>query len=216
MSRTVTGSLLKAMRQLLNPSSRRPPAGAPITAPEDGRIGIREDPDKIAREYAATLLVEARDELNRADQKAAILLAAVGVGVGAILAGLISADWHPSMLGLPWAGIWTLGALAVLAGVVVLVWAIYPRTTRGRYDEASLFYFRQAARVGSVDDLERELRRSSENTFRRSADQVWRISQVVESKYRAVSIAIWLIVPGSLVCLASAVLSEVFTSSAGN
>lgn len=181
----------------------------PLSAARSGQLEtlVRTDPEEVARQYAATLLAEARDELTRADQKASIMLAAAGVAVGGVVAGMISSGWTPSRLAFPWSMGWVIGAAISLIGVLALVVAIYPRTTRGKDDEAQLFYFGHAAKVRTVDELAAELRRSSTNTFQRSADQLWRVSQVVTDKYRLVRVSIWLLCVGALTCLSSSVLS---------
>lgn len=163
------------------------------------------DPDKAAHEYAVTLLTEARDELARADQKASILLAATSVGIGTLIAGILSARWNPSLLRSPWNFIWMAGALAALAGVGALVWAIYPRTTHGHDDDSLLFYFGQAGDTESVADLARQLRDSARFTFERTADQLWRISQLVNTKYRAVRWGVRLLVLGGALIIAGSI-----------
>jgi hypothetical protein len=164
--------------------------------------------DDAAREYAATLLAEARDELQRADQKASILLAAAGVAIGTVLAGILSAGWSPSLLRSPWDVLWEAGAVATLGGIGALIWAIYPRTTHGRNDDSRLFYFGQAGNTESVADLERELRKSSGSHFERSADQLWRVSRVVNTKYRAVRWGVRLLVLGGALILGGSVGSS--------
>ena len=44
------------------------------------------------------LLAETREELHRAEGKAAMLFAIFGIGFGAVLAGIIAGDWKPSDL----------------------------------------------------------------------------------------------------------------------
>ena len=44
------------------------------------------------------MLAEARAEVNAADQKASLVLAALGVGFGAVVGGLLARDWEPSDL----------------------------------------------------------------------------------------------------------------------
>jgi hypothetical protein len=178
---------------------RRAPASS--AGPSQVETVIRTDPEEVAREYAATLLGEARDELTRADQKASILLAAAGVAIGAIVASMVSSGWTPGRLALPWSVVWVVGSAIGLFGVLALVVAIYPRTTRGKDDEAQLFYFGHAAKVRTVEELAAELRRSSANTFQRTADQLWRVSQVVTTKYSLVRVSIWLLSVGGLTCL---------------
>src|SRR5260370_8167133 len=57
--------------------------------------------DDHARQYAAFLLVQAREELIRVDTKASIMLAAVGVALGVVLGDLVSRSWSPFRLPLP-------------------------------------------------------------------------------------------------------------------
>jgi hypothetical protein len=154
------------------------------------------------------LLAEARDELTRADQKASILLAAAFVSIGAVVGGVIASGWKPTSLGSPWGVVWQLGAGAAVAGTAALILAVYPRTRHGFDDEAQLFYFGHAARISTIGDLAVELRRSSEHTFTRSADQLWRISRVVTEKYRLVRIAIWLLGAGAITTLTSSLLGS--------
>lgn len=45
-----------------------------------------------------TLLAEARDDIPHADQKAGVLLAALGVGFAVVLGGQISSAWAPTAL----------------------------------------------------------------------------------------------------------------------
>ena len=182
--------LLRVLDRAVNGRAR----GTPDVAQE---LVVQPDPDEVARQYSSTLLAEARDELTRADQKASILLAAAGVVIGAILAGMISAGWTPTAYSWPWNAVWIAGAASGLLGIAFLVKAVYPRTRRGRDDEAQLFYFRHAAAITSVDELTAELRRSSQRTFERSADQLWRVSQIVGMKYAAVRIGIWLLSAGA-------------------
>jgi len=44
---------------------------------------------------AETMLREAREELSRADGKSSLLLAAVGVVVGAVAAAVVAGEWSP-------------------------------------------------------------------------------------------------------------------------
>ena len=52
-------------------------------------------PDEAILLYTTSLLSSAREEIDRADSKASILLAASGVATGALLAGLMAGNWTP-------------------------------------------------------------------------------------------------------------------------
>ena len=73
------------------------------------------------------LLAEAREELNRADNKASMLFALFGIGFGAVLAGIIAGDWKPSGLAVGAEVVWWLGAGAAVAALVALGAAVWPR-----------------------------------------------------------------------------------------
>ncbi len=176
-----------------------------VVAPE---VTTHRDSEEIARDFAVTLLTEARDELTRADQKASILLAGTTVAIGAVVSGMIASGWRPDELTPPWSLVWQAGGALGLAGTSALVAAVYPRTRHGVDDEAQLFYFGHAARIATVSDLARELRRSSEDTFTRSADQLWRISRVVTTKYRFVRAAIWLLAVATILTLSGSILGS--------
>ena len=57
---------------------------------------LNSDPQVL--EYGIALLDATREELVRADSKAALLLAGAGVGVSALLNGLMSGRWTPTVL----------------------------------------------------------------------------------------------------------------------
>ena len=99
--------------------------------------------NEAASKVGGAILAETRAEIDRADQKASILLAGVGVAIGAILAGLIPAHWSPSDLGSPWQWIWWLGVAATAVGIVFLLAAVYPRIG-GKPVSKQLNYFGDA------------------------------------------------------------------------
>ncbi len=73
------------------------------------------------------LLAETREELHRADGKAAMLFAIFGISFGAVLAGLIAGDWSPRDLAAGAQVVWWLGAVAAVAALVALSAAVWPR-----------------------------------------------------------------------------------------
>lgn len=91
------------------------------------RMFRRDESDHI--KLASQILREAREELGRADGKAGLLLAAAGVGIGAVLAGLLAQDWDPAKLHDSVEWLWWIGTIAGLCGPVALSCAVWPRTT---------------------------------------------------------------------------------------
>lgn len=80
-------------------------------------------------ELGKTILREAREELARADGKASILLAAIGVVIGAIFAAILGGSWRPHHLDNNIEWLWWVGAVVGLAGATVFGSAVFPRTT---------------------------------------------------------------------------------------
>jgi len=163
--------------------------------------GNGESPEEA---LAEVLLDEGREELNRADAKASILLSAAGVIYAALIAGVLAGTWtphklhhHPATEVAFWAGL----AVGVL-GLALLAWAVLPRVRHtGRRE--SLAYFghvvmfnesRWAIRTTSrqhrdergKQDLNAAIRAASAGRFDRTVDQVWTISHIVDRKYRRI------------------------------
>lgn len=157
--------------------------------------------------YGTQLLQETREELNRADTKAQVLLGIVGIGLGAVIGGLLAGSWSPFRLSNNIEWLWWAGATAALASVVVLARAVYPRLDRRKRSDAVMYYadvlhFESAAAVSSA------LRRSSTLDLERIADQLHRVSQIVSRKYRLIRWGFWLLLSG-MVATMSAVLINV-------
>ncbi len=155
---------------------------------------------KQAEEHAKGLgdqiLLEAREELDRADQKASILLAAVGVTVGAILAGLIPARWSPHTLGWPLEAVWWVGLAFVVGGVASLILAIFPRLGVSSKPEA-MFSYGDACRMETPAAVRECLIKTAEHELDRTVDQVFVVSRIVRRKYLLIRVAMGMMVVGS-------------------
>jgi Pycsar effector protein len=130
-----------------------------------------------------------REELTRADTKASLFLAALGVVIGALLAALLSSDWSPAELNNSVEWLWWLGILCCAGAVVLLATAIYPRTKRQLKATGSnsakigpSFYYGDIEKLSS-QELQKAISDISEETA--IIDQLISISQIVGYKYRA-------------------------------
>ena len=115
-------------------------------------VAVLEDPASMLTRH---LLAETREELNRADGKAAMLFAIFGIAFGAVLAGIIAGDWTPRELAAGAQVVWWLGALAAVAALVALSAAVWPRVdsdhTSGRvtyFAHVAGYRTREALREG--------------------------------------------------------------------
>src|SRR5262245_8921031 len=97
------------------PQSSHAQSSSPPPAPSPS-YGDPSAPGEDRTTYLVDLLKEAREELARADSKAALLLAATGVAVGALLAGLIGGKWMPFSLDNRVEWLWWFGVASVASG----------------------------------------------------------------------------------------------------
>ena len=78
-------------------------------------------------EAASRLLAELRTEISRADSKAAVVVAALGMSAGVISAVLVGQDWTPDKLSRPGASLWWIGAALLTAALLSLSLVVLPR-----------------------------------------------------------------------------------------
>jgi hypothetical protein len=134
------------------------------------------------------ILEEARTEVSYADHKASMVLAALGIGFGAVLGGLLAGDWSPSNL--PGWGevLWWTGAALATASVTSAATAVWPRYRPTRQEEP-VAYWAHVARFSSYEELCRHLDRHPSPAADRTRRQMWEISLIVTKKYRYVRAA---------------------------
>lgn len=144
--------------------------------------------------YVAKLLRETREELTRADSKAATLFAAVGVTVAVVIGAAASSSADFADLDTKWQVGITAAAVVQAAGLVFLAKALYPSTKKplrgpvhyygdvvGYLDvsgTADLAALRQAAEQVSADTVARDL------------EQFAILAGVVQRKYRFIKLGL--------------------------
>ncbi|QYC44119.1 hypothetical protein Nocox_32740 [Nonomuraea coxensis DSM 45129] len=148
------------------------------------------------RAYARQMLAETREELNRADAKAQVLLGIVGVGLGAVTGGLLAGSWSPFRLSDSVEWLWWAGVASAVASVLVLARAVYPRLDRRRRRDDAVMYYADVLRFDSAAELSRALAGSSAMGLERLADQLHRVSAIVGQKYRLIRWGFWLLLAG--------------------
>jgi hypothetical protein len=152
------------------------------------------------------LLTEAREELNRADNKASMLLAIFGVGFGAVLAGVVAGNWKPSDLTAGAEVVWWLGASAAAAALVAVGAAVWPRVS-SEHATGRITYFAHVAGYRTREALHEAIERQSETDAERPIEQLRAISSIVMRKYRLVQLGLVLYGLGVLACVLSAIAS---------
>jgi hypothetical protein len=110
------------------------------------------------------LLADLRTEIARADSKASVLVAALGMTAGVFSGLLAGRDWAPSALSAPGTAVWWAGAASLALSLFALLLAVLPRYRLGTWVPGQpLSYFgdiQQAIRHGCLEaaltDTERD------------------------------------------------------------
>jgi MFS family permease len=162
--------------------------GSLVTKEVNSTIGVSSrSPDEATLLYATSLLGNAREEIERADAKASILLAASGVVAGALLAGLIAGSWTPLELqaAVRWA--WWLGLAESAIAIWCLALAVYPRERKNESEiPGTVAYYGDVLAYPTTIQLVAALNRSAETNLDRIADQLRNVSLIVSHKYRLI------------------------------
>ena len=152
------------------------------------------------------LLSEAREELQRADGKAATLFALFGIALGAVLAGAIAGDWTPTKLDAAARVIWWIGAACAVGALVSLGSAVWPRLVSAEAT-GRVTYFAHVAAYRTREALIESLERQASDDTARPVEQLQAISGIVMTKYRRVQLGIALYGIGALACMAAVLVS---------
>lgn len=156
-------------------------SGPPKQAPDEGQSS-QSALDAGEHELAKVLLAESREELTRADGKASLLLAALGIGLSAILGAILAGNWTPFVLASPWELIWWAGAAGAGIALICLCIAVWPRVTH-KSGRRGVTYFGEAASFETVDELRAALKRTETDPVERTVLQLHVISQRATHKY---------------------------------
>lgn len=131
------------------------------------------------------ILAEARTEVSYADTKAAILFAALGVGFGAFLGGVVASDWAPTDLDGVAELFWWLGAASLLAATVLAGLAIWPRLGSASAS-GTIYYWGDVATCTSESEMRLRFDESPASELDRTRSQIWALSRIVNKKHRMV------------------------------
>jgi hypothetical protein len=166
-----------------------------MTSDTDGTLS-----DKAA-ELTAGLLAETREELVKADSKASILLASVGVIIGVVLGGAVSGDWGPEKLACGAQVVWWLGVICAAIGIVAMGNAVYPRIVARA--PGRITYFEDVHQHEDCDSLVRDLNTEARRGDR-DAEQLLRLSNIAHRKYRSIQVGMWFFIAAAVLCAAAA------------
>ncbi len=154
--------------------------------------------------------METREELARADGKAALLLAAIGVAVGALLSSFMGGDWTPFSLhnGIEW--MWWLGVICLATSIVCLSIAVWPATsTREQNCNSAPAFYSDFASFENAASLRKALEDHRLDEFDRDTSQLHAVSKIVARKYRMIRWGIACTGLAALLCIGTP-LANVF------
>ncbi|WP_371493855.1 DUF5706 domain-containing protein [Kitasatospora sp. NBC_00374] len=164
------------------------PPAAEVEAAAAGAVEAgRERPPVDCLDQAATLLAGVREEIARADGKAAILLGAVGATGAALIAVLAGRQWSPDQLPAVARVLWWFGAVCWTASLLFLLGVVLPRPLRSRWRPGEpITYFGDVARADHSADLHAALTLMARDPLPPLLDALRATSRIAVVKHRCV------------------------------
>lgn len=143
---------------------------------------------KKRQDIEIVMLAEARAEVSQADNKASLVLTALGIGYAAVLGGLLAGDWTPLQLCGAGRATWWLGAAAATAAVGAAAASVWPRYRRSDASEG-VRYWGHVAGYSTLRAFAAALDSAPVDPTERTRHQLWHLSRLVARKYLLVRIA---------------------------
>ena len=162
--------------------------------------------DEPAVALTRQLLAETREELHRADGKAAMLFAIFGIALGAVLAGIIAGDWSPTDLRAGADVVWWLGAACAVAALGAVAAAVWPRI-HSHHASGRVTYFAHVVGYRNRAALREAIERQAADDGDRPLEQLQALSGIVMTKYRLVRLGLILYGVGVLACLVAVLIT---------
>ncbi|RKN11452.1 Pycsar system effector family protein [Streptomyces radicis] len=134
------------------------------------------------RELARLLVSETREEVLKADQKASLMLSALGLMLVALIGAVTSDGISPERYAFPPQALFWTGCAAWIPSLVTLGVALLPRTGLPRAGRAH--YFEDVAAMPSLTGLGTIVRRT--DPLERDVSQLAALSRLVSVKYRCI------------------------------
>jgi len=155
--------------------------------------------------YKEALLRETREELQKADNKASILLAASGIVFAAVLTAATTIGWDPDRLTVPTARITLWVAIGLITvGIVLIAAAVKPRLRIESATHEEIDYFGDVeaywprwwqfrGRQKQIADARQRFVHALSSGHQRQRyrervdDQIWTLSHIAFRKYQLIS-----------------------------
>ncbi|WNI29864.1 Pycsar system effector family protein [Streptomyces sp. ITFR-6] len=178
---------------MTGPASSAPDTPAPATA-----LGAR---------TAARLLVDLRAEIARADSKAAVVVAALGLTSGVVCGVLVSRDWPSSHLSAPGAIVWWAGITVLALALLFLLLAVAPRYRVSDWAPGDpLTYFGDIRRAVRQNKLPQALAETEQLPMASLLSALTETSRIVTRKHQWIRAGLVAFCIGALLLPASVVI----------
>ncbi len=143
------------------------------------------DPEERTHALAAEMLAEVAAEIDRADQKASLLIGSLGIAFSIVLSATIGGEWSPRALPALGLLVWVVGALTASASVVAAALAVWPRLSRGP-GPGAITYWGQVRGMSSPAQVAQALAERGLHPPERTYQQLLVLSAVVQRKYHCI------------------------------
>jgi pycsar effector protein len=162
--------------------------------------------------YLKDLLSETREELSRVDNKASLLLAAVGVVLGALIGGLAGSRWTPMSLNGAVQWLWWLGVASAATGILSIAAAVYPRIyPRSTPEPGAPVYYGHVSAYRDIGEFRQALDRLP-SMRDRLVNQTFVLSGIVQRKYALLRRGLWCLLLTIVACALAVVVSALLGS----
>lgn len=140
-------------------------------------------PDERTHALASEMLGEVMNEIDRADQKASLLIGSLGIAFSIVLSGILGGDWNLNSLTAAGVVLWLVGAAAASGSVVAAAMAVWPRLSKGP-GPGAITYWGQVRGLASPAAVAEALAERGLMPPERTYQQLLVLSAVVQRKYR--------------------------------
>lgn len=142
-------------------------------------------PDDATHDLAVQMLAEVAGEIDRADQKASLLIGSLGIAFSIVLSGILGGDWSIDSLSVFGAVLWIVGFIAASGSVVAAAAAVWPRLSKGP-GAGTITYWGQVRGLASPAAVAEALAERGLLPPERTYQQLLVLSAVVQRKYRCI------------------------------
>jgi hypothetical protein len=160
----------------------------------------------VEAKYVISMIAHTREDIGRADTKASILLAALGVVGGSLTSAVLARSWSPDDFDIRVSWLWwaSVGIFATALGA--LGYALYPRMRNPKGKAKAMTFFGDVLDIPKAD-LEASIAAAATEGIG-LLTQLLELADIAHRKYRAVQLALWSVAAATAMMLAAIMLNS--------